>query len=40
MEDRIAFLEKPYTPAVLAQRVREILDGEAAKSASTGQSNS
>jgi PAS domain S-box-containing protein len=40
VEDRIAFLEKPYTPAVLAQRVREILDGEAAKSVPTGRSNS
>jgi len=26
-EDRIAFLEKPFTPEVLAQRVREVLDG-------------
>jgi len=26
-EDRIAFLEKPYSPEVLAQRVREVLDG-------------
>jgi PAS domain S-box-containing protein len=36
VEDRIAFLEKPYTPAVLAQRVREILDGQAAKSVAVG----
>jgi PAS domain S-box-containing protein len=27
LEERIAFLEKPFTPAVLAQRVREVLDG-------------
>jgi CheY-like chemotaxis protein len=26
-EDRIAFLEKPFTPEVLAQRVRDVLDG-------------
>jgi CheY-like chemotaxis protein len=38
VEDRIAFLEKPYTPGVLARRVREILDGEAGKSVPGGQS--
>ena len=27
-EDRIAFLEKPFTPEVLARRVREVLDGQ------------
>jgi CheY-like chemotaxis protein len=27
-EDQIAFLEKPFTPAVLAQRVREVLNGD------------
>jgi hypothetical protein len=27
-EDRIAFLGKPFTPEVLAQRVREVLDGQ------------
>ena len=27
LEERIAFLEKPFTPGVLAQRVREVLDG-------------
>jgi PAS domain S-box-containing protein len=26
--DRIAFLEKPFTPEILAQRVREVLDGQ------------
>jgi PAS domain S-box-containing protein len=36
VEDRIAFLEKPYTPAVLARRVRETLDGEAGKSLPNG----
>jgi PAS domain S-box-containing protein len=40
VEDRIAFLEKPYTPAALAQRVREILDEETAKSAPNGSSKS
>jgi PAS domain S-box-containing protein len=28
-EDRIAFLEKPFTPEVLAQRVRDVLDADA-----------
>jgi PAS domain S-box-containing protein len=27
-KEQIAFLEKPFTPAVLAQRVREVLNGE------------
>ena len=27
-EERIAFLEKPFTPEILAQRVREVLDGQ------------
>lgn len=27
LEERIAFLEKPFTPGVLAQRVRDVLDG-------------
>jgi PAS domain S-box-containing protein len=36
-EDRIAFLEKPYTPAVLAHRVREVLDGEAAEPLPSGE---
>jgi PAS domain S-box-containing protein len=40
VEDRIAFLEKPYTPAVLAQRVREILDEETAKSVPNGSGKS
>ncbi len=38
VEDRIAFLEKPYTPAVLAHRVREILDEGTAESVPTGRS--
>jgi PAS domain S-box-containing protein len=40
VEDRIAFLEKPYTPVVLAKRIREILDGEVTKSLPGGGSNS
>jgi hypothetical protein len=31
LEKRIAFLEKPFSPAVLAQRVREVLDGDRLK---------
>ena len=36
LEERIAFLEKPFSPAVLAQRVREVLDGDGPKPAANG----
>ena len=36
LEERIAFLEKPFSPAVLAQRVREVLDGDGLKPAANG----
>jgi len=36
LEERIAFLEKPFSPAVLAQRVREVLDGNGPKPAVDG----
>ena len=39
-EDRIAFLEKPFTPEVLAQRVREVLDADEVTPAVTEQSAS
>ena len=36
LEDRIAFLEKPYTPTTLAQRVREVLDDDGPESVAKG----
>lgn len=34
LEERIAFLEKPFSPAVLAQRVREVIGWRRAKACS------
>jgi hypothetical protein len=32
LEDGMAFLQKPFTPSALSERVREVLDGRAVTS--------